>query len=72
MEDKEDRGLIMQALRKIGYAYKGESLKKLKGSPAMMSSETSASASGSNSAAVQNLVRGHISRYSTIEQMGAA
>ena len=73
VEDKEDRSLIMQALRKIGYAYKGEPLKKLKDSPALMSSETAASASGSNSTAVQALVRDHISRwnYSGIEQMGA-
>ena len=49
----------MQALRKSGYAYKGEPLKKLKDSPALMSSETSESASGSNSIAVQTLVRDH-------------
>ena len=54
----------MQALRKIGYAYKGEPLKKLKDSdsPARMSSEQSALASGSNSTAVQTLVRDHITR----------
>jgi hypothetical protein len=63
----------MQALRKIGYAYKGEPLKKLKDSPALMSSETSASASGSNSTAVQTLVRHHsFYNYLTIEQMDAA
>lgn len=59
VEDKDDRSLIMQALRKIGYAYKGEPLKKLKDSPVSMSSETSASVSGSNSTAVQTLVRDH-------------
>jgi hypothetical protein len=58
VEDKDDRSLIMQALRKVGYAYKGEPLKKLKDSPsASMSSESSALASGSNSTAVQVLVR---------------
>ena len=62
----------MQALRKIGYAYKGEPLKKLKDLPALLSSETSASASGSNSTALQTLVRDHNRyNYSTIEQMGA-
>ena len=62
----------MQALRKTGYAYKGEPLKKLKNSPALMSSESSASASGSKSTAVQTLVRDHDRyNYSTIEQMGA-
>ena len=63
----------MQALRKIGYAYKGEPLKKLKDSTALMSDETSASASGSNSTAVQTLVRDHISlqNYLAIEQMFA-
>ena len=49
IEDKDDRGLIMQALRKFGYAYKGEALKKVKDSPALIpvSSESSVSASGS-------------------------
>jgi hypothetical protein len=51
VEDKDDRNLIMQALRKVGYAYKGEPLKKLKDSQ-----QSSVSASGS-STAVQALVR---------------
>lgn len=60
VDDKEDRSLIMQALRKVGYAYKGEPLKKLKDSPTSFSSESSASASGSHSTAVQALVRDNI------------
>ena len=63
----------MQALRKSGYAYKGEPLKKLKDLPALMSSETSESASGSSSTAVQTLVRDHRwHNYSTIEQTDVA
>ncbi|KAF8812514.1 hypothetical protein BYT27DRAFT_7239968 [Phlegmacium glaucopus] len=57
IEDKDDRSLIMQTLRKVGYAYKGESLKRTKDSPALTatSSESSVSASGSQSAAVNAL-----------------
>lgn len=62
VEDKDDRSLVMQALRKVRYAYKGEPLKKLKDSPGltmMMASGSSISASGSQSTAVQALVRDH-------------